>query len=518
MFSKKRALVATTAAFAVAALAGCSGGSSSDPTTSGDGGTGSGDAVRGELLTLGVISQVTSFAAANSNWANESPMMQAVYDSLLKMEPDGTIVANLATDWSWSEDRLTLTLDLRDDVTFSDGQALTADVAAQNVLRFRDGTSPNASNLGRVADATAVDEDTVAITLSEPDPALETYLTQNAGLQESPAAFDTADVDTIPVGSGAYVLNTGETVAGTSYVFDANADYWNPEDQHYDKIVMNVYSDTTAMLNAVQGGQVNIAGVADNTQLEQMYAAGYSDVSNELDWTGLILGDRGGVLNPALGDAKVRQAIAYAFDRDAILQAFVAGNGTVTGQIFPTYSPSFDAALDERYPYDPEMSKQLLQEAGYASGLEISMPKTSGLPEAWFTLIQQQLADVGITVVYDDLPITDFIGDMVAGKYPATYMILQQDPTDWQLASFQIAAASTFNFNHYEDPTVEGLIGDLQVGDEAAGAELNQYLVEQAWFVPFYRVLNVKVVDANTTAEAQVGNTWPYLWTIKPVA
>lgn len=514
MFSKKRALAAGMAAAAVAALAACSGGSSTtDPSAGGSAGGGS---ESGGTLTLGVIAQVTSFAAQNSNWANESPMMQAVYDSLLRMEPDGSISPNLATDWEWSEDRLTLTLDLRDDVTFTDGTAFDADVAAQNIVRFRDGVSPNASNLGRVADATAVDEDTVAITLTEPDPALEVYLTQNAGLQESPAAFDSADVETIPVGSGPYTLNVDDTVAGTSYVFDKNEVYWKPEDQHYDRVVMNFYADTTAMLNAIQGGQVNAAGVLDLTQLDQMLAAGYSAVSNELDWTGLILSDRGGELNPALGDVRVRQALAYAFDRDAILNAFAAGYGSTTGQIFPPSSPSYDPALDDVYAYDPEKSKELLAEAGYASGLEIVMPSTSALNQAWFTLVQQQLADVGVTVTWEDLPIADFIGDMVAGNYASALMILQQDPTDYQLASFQIAADSTWSFQHYADPTVEGLIDQIQMGDEAAGAELNKYLVDNAWFVPFYRPQNTKVVDANTTAEAQVGNTWPYLWTIKP--
>lgn len=516
MFSKKRALLASAAAVAIAALAACSGGSSDTEPSS----TGSGDGTmeRAGTLTLGTIAAPATFSAQDAEWANASPYMQAVYDTLLRAEPDGTISANLATDWEWSEDRLTLTLQLRDDVVFTDGTAFDADVAAQNVLRFRDGVSPNASNLINVADATAADTYTLEITLSEPDPALETYLTQNAGLQESPAAFDSPDIDTVPIGSGPYVLDTSSTVVSQSYVFTANEEYWNPEIQYYDEIVMNVYNDATALLNAIQGGQVNASQVLDNSTVAQMEAAGFSQVAAELDWSGLILADRGGEINPALGDLRVRQAINYAMDREAILQAFVLGAGTVTGQIFPVSSPSYDPALDDYYSYDPDMARDLLAEAGYADGLEIVMPSTSGLPAAWFTLIEQQLADVGITVVYEDLAIADFISALVGGEYAASYMILQQDPTDFQLASFQVAAASTWNWTHYEDPTVEDLVERLQYGDEAAGAELNQYLVEQAWFAPFYRPANILVVDENTTMEPQAGNTWPYLWTIKPVA
>jgi peptide/nickel transport system substrate-binding protein len=97
-----------------------------------------------------------------------------------------------------------------------------------------------------------------------------------------------------------------------------------------------------------------------------------------------------------------------------------------------------------------------------------------------------------------------------------TWFRLQQDPSDFQLAQFQIAASATWNMFHYSDPTVEGLIGELRAGDAEAGAELNQYVVENGWFAPFYRFQNTKAVDANTTVEMQAGNTWPYLWTIQP--
>ncbi len=516
MFGWKRA-----AALAVAAtltLTACSGGSG-DGSDGGNGG-GDGGSGGGDTLTLGVIIAASSFAAKDSRWANESPYMQAVYDSLLKAEADGTIVANLATEWSWNEDKTVLTMTLRDDVTFSDGSALTAEDAAASLLAFKAGGSPNASNLANVADVTAVDDTTLEITMTVPDPALETYLTQNSGLVESAEQITAADVDTVPVGSGPYIYNTGETVVGSSYVFDQNPEYWNPDDQHYAKLVINVYADTTAQLNAIQGGQVNVSSVTDNTQIPQIEGAGFTAMAQELDWEGLLLADREGTLAPALADVKVRQAINYALDREALLNALIGGYGTATTQVFPTFSSSYDEELDSFYEYDLDKAKSLLAEAGYADGFDVTMPRAAAIPPSTFTLVADQLAQIGITVTYEDLVGGDFITGLLAPNYPMSWFRLQQDPTDFQLAQFQISETATWNLFHVADPQVTEYIETLRTGDEAtaeqAGKDLNRYVVENAFFAPFYRIQNTKAVDANTTVEMQVGNTWPYLDNIQP--
>jgi len=512
MFKFNRVAIVATAT--VLALAGCASGG-----TGGSGG-GGGAAKTGGTLTLGVQVPVTTFAAKDSQWANQSPYMQAVYDSLLKADPDGAIKPNLATKWSYNDDNTVLTLNLRNDVKFSDGEKLTADAAAKSLLAFRDGSSPNKSNLVNLADAKAVDDSTLQLTLKKPDPAFLTYLTQNSGLVESPKGLASPDVATVPDGSGPYTLNTKDTVVGSSYVFDKNKGYWNKSDQHYDKLVVNVYTDATAQLNAIQGGQVNVSVVSDNTSVPQIQSAGFTPVGQELDWTGFLLADREGKLTPALKEVKVRQAINYALDRKALLKTLGAGYGTVTDQIFPTYSPSYDKSLESYYSYDVAKAKKLMAEAGYPDGFTLTMPRAASAPAAQFALMSDQLAQIGIKVSYQDLQVNDFISGILGQKYSATWFRLQQDPTDFQLAQFQIAANSTWNVFHVSDPTVEGLIQQIQTGDQAAatkaGRQLNKYLVENAWFAPFYRSQNTKAADAGTKIEMQAGNTWPYLWNIQP--
>ena len=309
-----------------------------------------GNALRDELersaaadtLTLGSIVPATTQSAADSRWANESPYMQAVYDTLVHLSPTGEPEPWLATEWSLNDDKTVMTLKLRTDVKFTDGTPFNADAAAQNILRFRDGTSPNASNLANVADAKAVDDATLEITLTQPDPALLVYLGQNGGLMESPKQFGAADEQTKPVGSGPYVLDTGKTVVGSKYVYTKNADYWAPDSVYYDNLVITVLADKNTQVNAIKGGQVTGLNVIDQTTLKEIEGAGFRLFPHELDWTGLMLLDRAGSVNEALGKVEVRQAINYAIDRDAMLQAVAQGHGTVTGQIFPETSPGYD--------------------------------------------------------------------------------------------------------------------------------------------------------------------------------
>ena len=348
---------------------------------------------------------------------------------------------------------------LRSDVTFTDGTKFTADIAAQNLVRFRDGNSPNKSFLAAMADAKAVDDTHLEITLSAADPGFLIYLTQNAGMQESPKAFTAADIKTNPIGSGPYVLDTAATVIGTSYTFTKNPNYWDKPSQHYEKLVYKVYNDPTATLNAIKGKQLNGAKLLNNDTVDQVKAAGYTLTPFELDWTGLLLLDRDGTLNPALKELKVRQAINYAVDANAMLKAVGKGYGTQTTQVFPTSSPAYDAALDTRYAFDPAKAKSLLAEAGFPNGFTIEMPSTAAMGTSIWNLIQQQLKDVGITVNFTDAG-TNFISDVLAPKYPATWLQLQQDP-DWQLINFLITPQSTFNPFHTTDPKVDELVTAL---------------------------------------------------------
>ena len=478
--------------------------------------TGSGG--EGGQLTLGAILAPTTFDPSGSEWGNRSPYYQAVFDTLLLATPEGTIEPWLATEWSYDETNTVLTLTIRDDVTFTDGSKLTADVVKQNLERFKAGTSPDAGYFAGISSIDAPDETTVVITLSAPDPAMLDYLTRDPGLIGSAENFESEDIATNPIGSGPYILDTDATVTGTSYVYTKNPDYWNPDVQHYDGLTINVLADPTAGLNAIKAGEANGVRLATNDNLAEVEGAGWTVNANELDFQGMLLLDRAGTQNPALADVRVRQAFNYAFDREALKKALQNDLGSVTTQVFPESSEAYDPELDDYYTYDPEKAKELLAEAGYGDGLTVSMPSSTLLGEATYTLISQQLADVGITAEYTD-PGNNFIADLLAPKFPASFMALEQNP-DWQLIQFMIAPNAVFNPFHYEDPQVNEYIEQIQFGDEATQAsvakELNRYIVEQAWFAPFYRVQGSFATDAGTTAEMLPTNAYPAIYDIQP--
>ncbi len=273
----------------------------------------------------------------------------------------------------------------------------------------------------------AVDADTVDITLSAPDPAMEYYLSQALGLMGSPASLGTDAMDRLPVGTGPYTMVADKSVVGSQYVFVARDGYWNPDLQKWDKIDLKLLPDVTARVNALVTGEVD-ATILDGTTYQQAECAGKSLLEYATDWQGLLLFDRDGTLNPALKDVRVRQAINYAFDRENLLAQLGGGKGKVTSQVFGPDSTAYVPELDTYYTYDPGKAKQLLADAGYANGLTIEMPMATPGTETIMTFVAQQLADVGITREADPGPDRGLPGRARQGEVPGRMVLAVPGP------------------------------------------------------------------------------------------
>jgi len=508
---------AVSAALAALAITGCS----SYASTGGAAGTGASAGSSGQLV-LGDPLAPTTYEAADMNWGNQSVYAQAVYDTLLRQAPDGTAVQpDLATSWTYNSGRTVLTLTLRQGVTFTDGTEFTAAVAAQNLLRFKNGTSPQRAKLAEMTDAKALNDTTLQIDLSQPDPAFLVYLAQAAGLEESPKAFGATDVATSPVGSGPYVLDAGQTVVGTSYVYTRNPHYWDAAAVRYGTLKINVYTDPTSEVNALRGGQLNAAVLIDNSTVPQVQAAGFTVHPNPLNMAGIMLFDRGGPVNKALGDVKVRQAINYAFDKQALLKTVGLGYGQLDGNIFRPGSAAYDPSLSDAYPYDPAKARALLAQAGYPNGFTLVMPTSSLFGTALPPLIEQQLGAVGIHVSFTNVG-QNLLPDVLAGQYAASYFTLQEDPNPYQVIDFMLAPGATWNPFHYQNPAADALIQQARTGSTAQQAQalqkLNQYVVDQAWFAKWYTVDNDFVTDKNTSVTIEADNAYPNLWDIVPAS
>lgn len=514
----RKSLVAALAVTLTLGLAGCGSGGEETPSETG---TESGGATRGGTLTLGILAEPASWDPAQAHVGHLLQPFQAPYDTLLLREPDGTLSPMLATEWGYTDDAKTvLSLELRTDVTFSDGAAFDAAAVVANIEHFKQDNGRQAAQAAAISAVTAVDADTVEITLTQPDPAIEYYLSQALGLMGSPAALGTDEMDRVPVGTGPYVMVADESVVGSQYVFTAREDYWNADLQKWDQITMRFLADVTSRVNALVSGEVD-AALLDATTYAQAESAGKTLLEYGTDWQGLLLMDRDGAVNEALADVRVRQAINYAFDRQAMLEAVGGGKGEVTSQVFGPATEGYDAALDEAYTYDPDKARELLAEAGYADGLTIEMPVITPGGETIMTFVTQQLADVGITVQQTSAPAADYVANLGQGKWGAAWFSLFQGP-DWVAVQQIISTDALYNPFDSATPEIEAAIEALRIGGEdsaAAAAEINQVVTEEAWFAPWYRPSQLYLFDpAKVAVEPQIQMAVPSIYNYTPAS
>lgn len=512
---KFRPLAAALAVVAAAALAltACSG--SPGGTTA----TTAGAAKSGGPLTIGSVSNITSFDPAQAHLGHQMPIYQAAYDSLILRKPDGTLAPMLATKWSYNSDNTQLTLNLRTDVTFSDGTKFDATAAKANLDHFLTANGPDANQGKSVASVAVTNPSTVTITLKAPDPAMTYYLSQALGLMGSPKAIGTDAIKTDPVGSGPYIMDVGSSVNGSQFVFKKNPKYWDKDLQKFDTVTFKVLTDLTARVNAIVSGQVD-ATLLDPKTAKQAEGAGLTKLSYPVDWTGLLLFDRNGAVAPELKDVRVRQAINYAFDRQTMLKQLLLGEGEVTGQVFGKTTAAYIPALDKAYSYDPAKAKKLLAAAGYANGFTLNLPLLPGT-EAMMAMVKQQLGDVGITVNLSSSPQASYVQDIIAAKFPAAwFQVFQGDP--WVAIRQIIAPDAPYNPFHTTTPELQADITAVQNGGEKSGElakKVNQYVTDQAWFAPWYRVNQIFFTNSKkVTVVPQTQQAVPNLYNYTPAS
>jgi peptide/nickel transport system substrate-binding protein len=475
----------------------------------------------GKTLTLGSVADVTSFAAAQAQYGNSVWYYQAVYDTLLKKKEDATVIPGLAKSWSYNADQTVLTLNLRAGQKFTDGTPEDAKAVVANLIANRDSKGPNANYLASMTTAVAKNPTTVVITLKDSDPAILENLAETAGLIESPKHIGAADEKTNPVGAGPYILSAKASKFGDHYTFTKNPKYWDAANTKFDTFTIKYIKDGTAMVNALETGAVQGANVATNSAVPALKAAGLKFVSSYLDCLGIYLADRTGKLGTPLNNLKVRQAMNMVFDRAAMLQAIDNGQGKVTEQYFPSASKAYEPALNNTYKYDVAGAQKLMADAGYANGFKLSMPTLAFyFGDAAYAVIKAQLAKINITV--DEQPQTGatFIGDIMAPKWPAYLMQFERSINTWKMLNFMVTPDALFNNDHYTDGNLSSLIGRYQASSTdatrlAIAKKINEYMVQQALFIPFYEKQANFAFKGLTIKAAQSGNVIPFLYNIK---
>ena len=499
------ALAATAAIF----LSGCSG---STNNAASDGGSG---AKTVTTLTLASGVEPQSLDPAMSREAQFVQYFQPVFDTLIRRDSEGEPVPMLATKWETAADGKALTLTLRDDVTFTDDSKLTAEAVKSNLDRFKTAGGPLAGALAAVEGVEVLDATTVKLKLSKPDPALIYALGGPSGYIQSPANFDSPTVATQPIGSGPYELDRAATTPGSQYTFVKNEDYWDADLQKFEKIVIKPIKDENARFNAVRSGQAD-GMIATAKTVKAAEGAGVEVKMVPGDWQGLTLLDRAGAMTPELGKVEVRQAINYAIDKEAILKNVAQGLGTVTSQVFGPSSEAFVADLDGAYPYDVDKATSLLKEAGLADGFTLKMPTSADMDPALAPAIRDQLAKVGITVDWVDIPAAQYQAEQQSGTYSAAFTAFSQPVVAWTSINSMVTETAPWNVFKSSTPETKELLDGILNGttEESAAKqqELNKYLVDNAWFSPWYRIDQPYFISKNVTVTVQKGQPVPSIY------
>lgn len=348
-------------------------------------------------LRVGTLDSTDNFDPCSNSDCALGLMM--VYDTVLKLNYETMEVEPcIATEWNWVDDT-TLELTIRDDVTFSNGDALTPDDVLYSLSRFiyeNDQFDPGYDVID--FDASTVDGSKLTLKLKEVDADFLLELANDRWASVVNEDYVKANPDSFwdaPCGSGPYTCV--ENVDGSHSTYQRREDYWGDLPSASTVTVQN-YSEATTMMADFETGALDLALDVGETDYQTAIDGGYGDdvqgkTFKTWDLLALCLPQYMDIFQ----NAKLREAISLSIDTQAITNAVYGSMGQVADSILISGCDYYEPI--GVHEYNPEKAKELLKEAGYENGLDLkvvipSMPANDKCAE----IIQAYFADVGINL------------------------------------------------------------------------------------------------------------------------
>src|SRR5919206_284992 len=325
-------------------------------------------------------------------------VIEQVYSTLMALAPDAKPYPELAERYEASPDGLTYTFFLRQGVKFHNGDELTAEDVKFSFdrLRAKDSGYSYGSQVETIDSVDVLDPHTVRFRLTKPTGPFLVYMAfPGSSIVPKKLVESGHDLNAQPVGSGPFKFVSYQP--RTAIKFERNPDYFEAGKPYFDAMEYRIISDITALTNAVISGQANFSN--------EIPAKDWSKVKSTPSLAAVTLeGSRYYWLlpnntHPPLDNSKVRQAVAVAINRKAIVQGAFFGLATpILGGVIPQWNWGYADILFFKPEGDPARAKQLLAEAGVPNGFETSMTIASSFPPmmAMAPIIQANLAAVGI--------------------------------------------------------------------------------------------------------------------------
>ncbi|GIO27013.1 ABC transporter substrate-binding protein [Ornithinibacillus bavariensis] len=319
-------------------------------------------------------------------------MLLNIFDGLMVGDTDGSLKPALAKDYSISDDGLTYTFTIRDNVKFHNGDPLTTEDIMYSFERLmgKGSGKPLTSNFDNIASLEAPDDKTFVITLKEPNSAFLSYLTaqDSAILPKSNDGKHNEE----PIGTGPFKYQSYSPQ--NNLVLVKNKDYWKEGLPYLDKVTFTFQPDDQTALMSLQAGEMDFVSVGAHRvpEVENNFKLEYQN-SNAT----LLVG-----FNEArepFNDTRVRQAINYAINKDDIIEAVFSGYATKIGSnMSPAMGAFYEEGLEKMYDHDVEKAKNLLSEAGYPDGFEttISISSHAAMYTDVAQIVVENLKEIGI--------------------------------------------------------------------------------------------------------------------------
>lgn len=381
-------------------------------------------------------------------------------DKLAEITPALAIEPRLATSWTWSDDEKTLTMKLREGVTFHDGAPFDAAAVKANLDRAR--TLPDSlrkSELATVASVDVVDPQTVAINLTAPDATLLSQLTDRAGMMLSPAAFAT-EGSYSPICSGPYKFE--QRVPQDRIVLSRFEAYWDKDAYHFDKVVYLPIPDTSVRLANLRSGDLDLIERTAPSDVKSVEADNRLKLYNTpgLGFAQIYINTGHGekAKGPLGQDKRVRQALELSLDRNAINQVVFEGLYAPTNQPFSQSSPYHDKdlAMVER---DPAKAQALLADAGVKTPLAVQMTVPNNpIAQQVGQIIQAMAAEGGFQISLQSTEMATLLSEQQAGNYQISmYSWSGRPDPDGNIHQF-VTCKGTQNDGRYCNPQVDQLL------------------------------------------------------------
>ena len=383
--------------------------------------------------------------------AIDSVMYSNVFEGLTRFMSDGSVVPGLAKSWDISADGLSYTFNLQTDVTFHDGTTMDAEDVKFSLDRARAEDSTNAQKglFANIAAVDVIDAETVKVTLSQPRGNFLFNMAWGDAVIVAPESAETNA--TAPIGTGAYRFV--DWVQGDRLELTRNADYWG-DAPAIQNATFRFISDPTAAFAAVMAEDVDaFAGFPAPENIPQFEADPRFQVLKGNTEGETILSTNNKM--PPFDNKLVRKAVAHAIDRQAIIDGAMFGLGTPIGTHFAPHNPNY-VDLTDNSQYDPELSKKLLAEAGFADGFTTTLK----LPPPSYArrggeIIAAQLREVGIDAQISNLEWAQWLEEVFRGKDFGLSIVSHTEPMD-----IGIYANPDYYFQ-YDNPAFQALMDDL---------------------------------------------------------